>query len=234
MLPSVSSPSIPPDLRARPFPIDEVLRRIRQAVRGFPPAMLFELYEEGHRTPYEVLLACLISIRTLDEVSLAVSRRLLARASDPARVARLSLDQLTDFLRGSSFPRQKAAQILALSRKILAESGGELPAEERVLLSLPGVGPKCANLVLGIAGGQARIGVDIHVHRVTNRWGYIHAATPEKSLHELERKLPRKHWVNINRWLVPFGKHICTGARPFCSTCPVNGPCQRIGVGAHR
>jgi endonuclease III len=88
--------------------------------------------------------------------------------------------------------------------------------------------------VLGIACGQARIGVDIHVHRVTNRWGYVHASTPEATMVELESKLPREYWVEINRLLVPFGKHVCTGALPRCSTCPVLDMCRQVGVSAHR
>jgi endonuclease-3 len=97
-----------------------------------------------------------------------------------------------------------------------------------------GVGPKCANLVLGIACGEARIGVDVHVHRVTNRWGYVQAATPERTMTALEAKLPKQYWVEINRLLVPFGKHICTRQQPRCSTCAVREMCQQVGVGAHR
>ncbi|HEX2971755.1 MAG TPA: hypothetical protein VHP11_05450 [Tepidisphaeraceae bacterium] len=109
-----------------------------------------------------------------------------------------------------------------------------MPCDEQVLRSFRGVGPKCANLVLGIACGQAAIGVDIHVHRVTNRWGYVSAPTPEKTLSELQKKLPRQYWVEINRLLVPFGKHICTGTLPHCSTCPVWDMCRQVGVTAHR
>jgi endonuclease-3 len=98
------------------------------------------------------------------------------------------------------------------------------------LVSLPGVGAKCANLVLGIACGQPRIGVDIHVHRITNRWGYIRAATPNHTLVALEAVLPRPYWVEINRLLVPFGKHVCTGQRPHCSACPLLDSCAQVGV----
>jgi endonuclease-3 len=101
-------------------------------------------------------------------------------------------------------------------------------------MSFAGVGPKCANLVLGIACDQPFISVDIHVHRVTNRWGYVKANTPEKTMVALADKLPKKHWVDINRLLVPFGKHICTGNLPKCSTCPVLEMCQQVGVKAHR
>jgi endonuclease-3 len=96
------------------------------------------------------------------------------------------------------------------------------------------VGPKCAHLALGVATGAPFISVDVHVHRVTNRWGYVAAPTPEKTLGALERALPRRWWVEINRRLVPFGKHVCTGTRPRCSTCPVLDMCARVGVTSHR
>ncbi len=95
------------------------------------------------------------------------------------------------------------------------------------------MGPKCANLVLGIACNQPRVSVDIHVHRVTNRWGYVNTRTPEKTMTELEAKLPRHKWIEINQLLMPFGKYICTGKLPRCSTCPVLDNCQQIGVDAH-
>jgi endonuclease-3 len=103
-----------------------------------------------------------------------------------------------------------------------------------VLTSFKGVGPKCANLALGIACGQSRIGVDIHVHRVTNRWGVVSARSPEQTMLALEKILPKRYWVEINRLLVPFGKHICTGKLPKCSTCPVLEYCRQVGVTAHR
>jgi len=103
-----------------------------------------------------------------------------------------------------------------------------------VLTSFKGVGPKCANLTMGVVCGAERISVDIHVHRVTNRWGYVATASPEATMRALEQKLPREYWIEINRLLVPFGKHICTGVRPRCSTCPVLEYCRQVGVTTHR
>ena len=128
----------------------------------------------------------------------------------------------------------KCHTIHAIARRAVAEHGGELPCDEDVLLSLKGVGPKCAHLTLGIACGRPFIGVDIHVHRVTNRWGYVAASTPEKTMAALEEKLPRRYWVEINELLVPFGKHVCTGTAPKCSTCPVLAMCRQVGVTRHR
>ena len=128
----------------------------------------------------------------------------------------------------------KAYRIRDIARRAVAEFGGDIPCEQDVLLSFKGVGPKCANLVLGIVGEQPYIGVDIHVHRVTNRWGYVAARTPEKTMAALQEKLPRRYWVEINALLVPFGKYVCTGFRPKCSTCPVLDMCQQVGVTSHR
>ncbi|MGH2354512.1 MAG: endonuclease III domain-containing protein [Chloroflexota bacterium] len=210
------------------------MNRIGKAVRPFPKAMLFELAEDGFDSPFEVLIACMISIRTRDETSLPVARRLFARARTPAEMAALAPDEIDRLIRESSFHEAKARQIHAIATQAVEALGGQVPCDFDVLTSFAGVGPKCANLVLGIACGQPRIGVDIHVHRVTNRWGYVQARTPELTMAALEATLPDQYWVEINRLLVPFGKHICTGTLPRCSTCPVLDMCQQVGVGTHR
>ena len=133
-----------------------------------------------------------------------------------------------------TFHEPKARQIHEIAKRVMEEHGGELPCDLDVLLSFKGVGPKCAHLALGIACGQARISVDVHVHRVTNRWGYVAAPTPEKTTAALEAVLPRRYWVEINKLLVPFGKHVCTGVAPKCSTCPVLSMCRQVGVTARR
>ena len=166
--------------------------------------------------------------------TLRFARRLFARADTPAAVAALGVETIASIIAESTFAPAKAAQIHAIAVRTAAEFGGELPADAETLTSFKGVGPKCANLALGVATGAAGIAVDVHVHRVTNRWGYVAAATPEKTLAALERVLPRRWWVEINRLLVPFGKHVCTGVRPRCSTCPLMDMCARVGVTSHR
>lgn len=218
----------------RPFDINLALRRIDKAVEPFAKAAMFELAEEGFDSPFEQLVACIISIRTLDEVMITTARRLFERARTPGEISRLTVDELDGLIGQSTFHEQKARQIHKIAERINKEYEGRLPCDEEVLLSFQGVGPKCANLVLGIACGQPQIGVDIHVHRVTNRWGYVQAPAPERTMHALGEKLPRKYWVEINRLLVPFGKHICRGKLPLCSTCPVEDMCQQVGVEAHR
>ncbi len=218
----------------RAFDVDLAMSRIREAVRPFAPAMLFELAEDGFNSPFEVLVACIISIRTRDEVSLPVARGLFARARTPTEMLALSPEEIDTLIQESSFHYGKARQIHGIAVRAVEDLGGALPCDFDLLTSFPGVGPKCANLVLGIACRQPRIGVDIHVHRVTNRWGYVRARTPELTMVALEGTLPQGYWVEINRLLVPFGKHICTGALPRCSSCPVLEMCQQVGVTAHR
>jgi endonuclease III len=214
----------------QPFDIDVALRRIDQAVEPYAKAALFELAEAGYASPFEQLVACIISIRTYDEVMLPVALKLFARARTPGEIADLTPEEIDGIIRAATFHEGKAQQIHAIARRVVEEFDGRMPCDEAVLLSFKGVGPKCANLVLGIACNQPKIGVDIHVHRITNRWGYVAAKTPEKSMAALTVKLPRKYWVEINRLLVPFGKHICTGTRPKCSTCPVLEMCRQVGV----
>jgi endonuclease-3 len=211
------------------FDVAEVLRRISRAVAPYPKAMLFELFERGFRHPFEILVACLISIRTLDEVSLEVALDLFRVARRPSDIAALGVPRLDRILHRSTYHRQKAMRIVKIA-ELAAARGEDLPCDQEFLLNLPGVGPKTANLVLGIACGKSRIGVDIHVHRVTNRWGYVHTKTPLQTLDQLTEILPRSQWVRINALLVPFGKHICTGSRPKCSICPVRSYCRQVGV----
>lgn len=219
---------------ANHYPIPKMLTRIRKAIEEYPKAMLFELYDLGYRSPFEQLVACLLSIRTLDEVSPPVALHLLARATHPAQLLKIPEADLLEIVKPCTFPVQKAASLRKISETILKDFNGKTPTDFSGLTSLPGIGPKCANLVLGIACGKPSIGVDIHVHRVTNRWGYVSAPTPQKTLAQLEERLPRDRWVELNELLVPFGKHICTGRLPKCSTCPVLEYCEQNGVERHR
>ncbi len=218
----------------KPFDIDLAIERINAAVQPWPKAAMFELAELGFDSPFEQLVACMISIRTYDEVSLPTAKRLFERARTPAEISQLTPGEIDHLIEKSTFHERKAAQIHEIARRVLDEFEGELPCDPEILQSFSGVGPKCAHLVLGIACGQPYISVDIHVHRVTNRWGYVQASTPEKTMVALEEVLPKQYWVDINRLLVPFGKHICTGNSPKCSTCPVLEMCQQVGITERR
>jgi endonuclease-3 len=218
----------------RPFDIGVAIHRIRDAVIPYPKAALFELAEEGFDSPFELLVACILSIRTRDETTLQCARRLFALARTAATVSQLGPEAIDAAVGACAFHDVKARQIHTIAWHVVVAHGGKLPCDADLLRSFQGVGPKCANLVLGIACHQPRISVDIHVHRVTNRWGYVQARTPEQTMGALEARLPPEYWVEINRLLVPFGKHICTGNRPRCSTCPVLDMCRQVGVTSHR
>jgi endonuclease-3 len=218
----------------RPFDVDDALARVREAVRPFPRAMLFQLYDEGHTSPFEMLVACLISVRTRDETSLIMARQLFARARTPATMAGLDINAIDALISKCAFHLVKSEQIHTMAELIRAENASELPCSFAVMTSFPGIGPKCANLALAIACNEPRIGVDIHVHRITNRWGYVRTSNPAATLTALEQKLPQTYWVDINALLVPFGKHICTPIGPRCSTCPLLEVCEQRGVEGHR
>ncbi|HEX3301393.1 MAG TPA: endonuclease III [Thermomicrobiales bacterium] len=227
------------DVAALPHPppiddIHEAMRIVTEAVRDMPKPSMFQLFDEGFSTPFEQLIACIISIRTLEETSLPVSRRLFAVARTPDQVAALPVSELEELITPATFPEPKAANIHAIAVRVRDEFGGALPCDGAVMQEFTGVGPKCANLALGIACGQPTIPVDIHVHRVINRWGYVRAKTPEQTLKALEPKLPMEYRPSINRLLLPFGKYICTGGTPRCLACPLIDICPKIGVAKAR
>jgi endonuclease III len=195
---------------------------------------MFELADRGHASLFEQLVGCIISIRTRDEVSLPTALDLFERASTPAAVAKLSVPQIDRLIAASTFHRAKADTVRSIATRAVEEFDGKLPCDFDTLTSFKGVGPKCASLALGIACGQSHIGVDVHVHRVTNRWGVVATRSPEQTMAALEKILPKRYWIEINRLLVPFGKHVCTGQRPKCSTCPVLEYCKQVGVTSHR
>jgi endonuclease III len=218
----------------QPFDIDVAIDRIHEAVKPYPKAAMFELRDDGYGTPFEQLIACLLSVRTRDEVSVVAARRLFEVARSPGALAGLDPAEIDALIPDVTFHDRKAIQIRDIATRVRDEFDGELPCDDEVMRSFSGIGPKCANLALGIACDEKRISVDIHVHRVTNRWGYVHASTPEKTMVALATVLPQRYWVEINERLVPFGKHICTGTRPKCSTCPLLDMCQQVGVTDHR
>jgi endonuclease-3 len=218
----------------QPFDIDLAMDRIREAVKPYPKAAMFELRDDGFDTPFEQLVACMLSIRTRDETSLVAARILFDTARTPDTLAVMTPDAIDTLIHDVTFHERKAAQIRDIAVAVRDELGGDLPCDVELMQSFAGVGPKCANLAAGVACGEERISVDIHVHRVTNRWGYVATKTPEQTMVALEGKLPKRYWIEINERLVPFGKHICTGDRPKCSTCPVLEICQQVGVTEHR
>ena len=212
------------------FPLAPALAAIEAHNAAFPKAAMFGLADAGYGTLYEQLVSCILSIRTYDEVSFPASEALFARARTPREMVSMDREALVDLIAKCTYPGQKADTILTLSQQIIDEYGGDTPADFDALTAFKGVGPKCANLALGVALSVPAISVDVHVHRVVIRWGLVATKTPVKTLRALEAIVPRERWVDINRLLMPFGKFHCVSQRPKCSTCPVLEKCERVGV----
>ena len=188
---------------------------------------------EGGSTPWQILVATILSLRTRDDVTLAASRRLFALAPDPEAVRQLDQEQLASTIFPVGFYRTKAKQILEIAY-LLKSRNDEVPRHREELLQFPGVGRKTANLVLNLAFGVEAICVDTHVHRIPNRLGWIETQTPEESEAALESLWPRQHWIEANALLVSFGQTVCTPIGPRCSICPFREHCFRRGVKTSR
>jgi endonuclease-3 len=185
---------------------------------------------ERARDPFRVLVACVISLRTKDDVTARASARLFAAASTPATIAALTEDRIAELIYPAGFYRTKARHIREIALAIEEEHGGRVPSDRGALLALPGVGRKTANLVLGLGFKLPAICVDTHVHRISNRLGLVRTGTPEETERSLERVLPTKYWIDINDLLVTFGQNVCHPTSPRCSTCPLAPRCPRLGV----
>ena len=233
-----AAPSTAPSARSRedtgkrPFDFDEAFRHLRAALADLPKAAMFDLRDRGYATLYEQLVASIISARTRDETTIPVCLRLFAAARTPEAMAELDEATLIRLLRGATFPEPKARDILALSRAI--RDAGAVPDTMEGLMAFRGVGPKIAALALGVALGRPVIAVDVHVHRIANRWGLVATSTPEKTGAALAAILPERYRVEVNERLVPYGKFVCTGERPRCSSCALLPMCRQVGVTAHR
>ena len=214
----------------RVFPITAVLDAIEPAVAPFPKASMHELGDDGLRSLFQQVVACLVSIRTYEEVTMPICRELFAVAPDAAAMLALGEEGILTIIRRSTFSDRKAGQIMAIARRTEEEFGGEIPCDADVVRSFNGIGIKCTNLALGIACGAPLVCVDVHVHRIANRWGYVATRTPEQTTIALDAVMPNDQKVRINRLLVPFGKHICTASRPHCMTCPVLAECAQVDV----
>jgi len=203
-------------------------------VRRYLGAGARGMVERVSRNPFEVLVTTLLSLRTKDETTEPAAARLLAEAPDPAALLRLPVARIARRIYPVGFYRRKARRLREVSRCLLERHGGRVPDDLDALLALPGVGRKTANLVLSAGFGLPGICVDTHVHRITNRWGYVSTRRPDETERALRAKLPARHWSTINRLLVLFGRSVCRPVSPRCSTCPVASRCDRVGVGRHR
>ena len=215
------------------FDIHQVVEILREEYRGWQIPAVTIVAECGHN-PFKVLVSCIISLRTKDDVTAKASARLFDRADSPERMQLLSVEEISELIYPSGFYRNKAAQILEISRSLVSTYAGMVPDEIDELLKFKGVGRKTANLVVTLGFGKPGICVDTHVHRICNRWGYVATKTPEKTEDALRAKLPAEYWIIINDLLVAFGQNHCHPISPCCSTCRLDEYCPRIGVQKYR
>jgi endonuclease-3 len=185
-------------------------------------------------TPFEVLVSTILSLRTKDEVTSQAAARLFSEARTPQQILALGEQQLARLIYPVGFYPTKARRLVQISRIVLEQYAGQVPDSLEELLKLPGVGRKTANLVLVEGFKKDAICVDTHVHRISNRIGYVQTRTPEQTELALRRKLPRRHWIRYNELLVAFGQVLCRPVSPFCSRCPVSAMCPRINVDRSR
>ena len=192
------------------------------------------LMAETYQSPFRVLISCILSLRTQDATTAKASHRLFAVADSPQAMVKLTAKKIEKLIYPVGFYKTKARQILAMCRTIIDHHSGKVPDEIDELLKFNGVGRKTANLVVTLGYNKPGICVDTHVHRISNRWGYIKTATPEKTEIALRAKLPKQYWIEYNNLLVNFGQHLCRPISPMCSNCPVKKYCPQLGVGVRR
>ncbi len=195
---------------------------------------IVSLMAEHKASPFRILISTVLSARTTDDVTAAASARLFAKADKPESLLKLSESELQKLIFPVGFYKTKAKSLLQLCRNLMDRYDSQVPQTMEELLTLPGVGRKTANLVLALAFNGDGLCVDTHVHRISNRFGYIQTTTPAESEMALRRKLPRKYWMIYNTLLVAHGQYTCRPISPFCSRCPVTKYCDKIGVTKNR
>ncbi len=210
--------------------IHEAIRLVRRAVRQWREPVVGVVARESARDPFRILIACVLSLRTKDRTTAEASARLFALADTPARMVHLPQRRIERAIYPVGFFRTKAKQIRAICRRLLDVYEGRVPDSIDELLTLSGVGRKTANLVVTVGYRKPGICVDIHVHRISNRWGYVRTKQPDDTEQALRRKLPRRYWITFNDLLVPYGQNLCQPVSPFCSRCPLTDFCDRVGV----
>jgi endonuclease-3 len=209
--------------------IGPVVRALRRHVRAWRPTVVAEV-AAVERDPFRVLIACLLSLRTQDTTTGPAAERLFALADTPRAMLRRDARTIERAIFPVGFYRTKARVILGICRDLLARFGGRVPDDLDALLTLKGVGRKTANLVVTVGFGKPGICVDTHVHRISNRLGFVRTRTPEQTEMALRAKLPARYWIELNDLLVTHGQNVCRPLSPLCSRCPVRAACHRVGV----
>lgn len=209
--------------------IARVIRMLTAAAKDWSPPVVTEMNRFA-RDPYHVLIACLLSLRTKDETTGPAARRLFALADTPQKMVGLSPAKIRRAIYPVGFYKNKTRTVREVSQRILDHYAGQVPDDIDELLTFKGVGRKTANLVVTLGFQKPGICVDTHVHRISNRWGYVETKTPEQTEMALRDKLPRRFWIGYNDLLVAFGQTLCHPTSPKCSECPVERYCEKLGV----
>ena len=217
-------------MSADKFPIDKAVRILNSWMKEFQLPIVSEYAQKGDRSPFKVLIATILSLRTKDAATATASRALFAAADTPEKILRLSPAKIEKLIYPVGFYRVKAKSILAACKTLIDKHGGKVPSDMDELLAMKGVGRKTANLVITIGYNLPGICVDTHVHRISNRWGYVKTKTPDKTEFALRDKLPKKHWITYNDLLVTFGQNRCVPISPYCSDCKLKEFCPKIDV----
>jgi endonuclease-3 len=213
--------------------IHAAIRILRREVPQWETPIV-TLMAETYGSPFRVLISCILSLRTQDATTAQASHRLFALADTPQKMLKLSPRTITKAIFPVGFYRTKTKVILEICRALVNDYGGKVPDDIDELLKFKGVGRKTANLVVTLGYRKPGICVDTHVHRISNRWGYIKTTTPEKTEYALREKLPKQYWIEYNDLLVSFGQHLCRPISPMCSDCPVEKYCDKVGVTVSR
>jgi endonuclease III len=216
-----------------PFPIDCVATILRRETGQWKEPIVTRLARIG-QNPFKVLISTILSLRTKDETTAQASDRLFALAQTPAEMLALDVETIARTIYPVGFYNVKAKTILQVCRTLIEEYGGEVPASIDELTKMKGVGRKTANLVMTLGFNKPAICVDTHVHRITNRWGYVKTKNPDETELVLRKILPKKYWIPFNDWLVTWGQNVCVPISPFCSRCALLPCCGQVGVSRSR
>lgn len=212
------------------FQVSKAIKILKKEVARFKTPYVTEVSEETRKDPFRVLVSCIISLRTKDETTREASVRLFAKAATPEKMIGLNEGEIEKAIYPAGFYRVKAKVIKGLSEEIINKHGGMVPDTIDGLLTLKGVGRKTANLVVTLGYGKPGICVDVHVHRIMNRWGFVVTKTPGETETALREKLPKRYWIMINDLLVTYGQNVCKPVSPRCSGCPIASFCPKTGV----
>lgn len=213
--------------------VPSLLRKINKALGNSALPSVSQIVREK-RDPFKVLVSTILSLRTKDEVTMEASRRLFELADNANALARMSVGAIEKAIYPVGFYKTKARTIKEVSKRLIKEFDGIVPAEIDELLQFKGVGRKTANLVVTMGYGKPGICVDTHVHRVSNRLGIVRTRSPQETEYALMEVLPKRYWIGTNELLVRFGQNICKPVSPHCSACPLNCTCPKVGVGRSR